>query len=339
LSRLKLFDRGEDRSDLESEWESLRRQRADATAELATLKGVLAERVASVQLRERELAEALERVEQREASLASTERRGARVDAVRARIAEARAARAARGDGKERTELEALRAELDRRAAELAAREKALAAPEATATHETSEPVPVSGEEASTEPGDGGGAPAAEQPSATARELSELEQTLAARASELDARESELAEREQTLTARASELEALAAELDARVHPEAPDEVVAAEDPSAADEQARLEATLEELREAERAFARTHSELAARSDALAEREAALAARERRVSAHEALATPDLDALEARIRRLEHGSRGRRASTQTFSDGLRSLEQRGLRPAPPDEPLH
>jgi hypothetical protein len=49
--------------------------------------------------------------------------------------------------------------------------------------------------------------------------------------------------------------------------------------------------------------------------------------------------PGIDELEARIRRLEQGSRRRGASAQTFSDGLRSLEQRGLGPATPDEPLH
>ena len=83
---------------------------------------------------------------------------------------------------------------------------------------------------------------------------------------------------------------------------------------------------------------KTRAELAARSDALAEREAELAARERSLTARESRDQPELDALEARIRRLEQGGRGRGAATQTFSGGLRALEERGLR-ARSDEPLH
>ena len=103
------------------------------------------------------------------------------------------------------------------------------------------------------------------------------------------------------------------------------------------DRLAALEEKLEELREAERAFARTHAELAARSDALSEREAGVAARERAVALQEGPRTPELEALEARVRRLEQSPRGRAASTRTFSDGLRALERRGLRE--PNEPLH
>ena len=107
-----------------------------------------------------------------------------------------------------------------------------------------------------------------------------------------------------------------------------------------ADELAALEAKLAELRAAEQAFARTHAELAARSDALSEQEAALAARERAVAAKESPATPDLEALEARIRRLEQGGRKPSAEPQTFSAGLRALQERGLRSGrSPDEPLH
>ena len=87
------------------------------------------------------------------------------------------------------------------------------------------------------------------------------------------------------------------------------------------DELERLEAKLAELRAAEQAFARTHAELAARSDALAEQEAALAARERALAAAERRATPDLEALEARIRRLEQSGRKHKAEPQTFSAGL------------------
>ena len=104
---------------------------------------------------------------------------------------------------------------------------------------------------------------------------------------------------------------------------------------------ADVERKLAELREAEQAFVRTQHELAARSDAIAEQEAALAARERRLAAKEEPPTsPDLEILEARIRRLEQGGRPRSEEAQTFSAGLRALQDRGLRSnREPDEPLH
>ena len=108
----------------------------------------------------------------------------------------------------------------------------------------------------------------------------------------------------------------------------------------ASDELERIEAKLAELRTAEQAFARTHAELAQRSDALAEQEAKLAARERALATKEGPPAGDLDALEARIRRLEQGGRKREAEPQTFSAGLRALQERGLRGnQASDEPLH
>ena len=108
----------------------------------------------------------------------------------------------------------------------------------------------------------------------------------------------------------------------------------------ASDELKRIEAKLAELRAAEQAFARTHAELALRSDALAEQEAELAARERALAAKEEPPAGNLDALEARIRRLEQGGRKREAEPQTFSAGLRALQERGLRGGQTsDEPLH
>jgi chromosome segregation ATPase len=101
----------------------------------------------------------------------------------------------------------------------------------------------------------------------------------------------------------------------------------------------RIETKLAELRAAEQAFARTHAELAQRSDGLAEREAQLAARERALAAKETPASSDLERLEARIRRLEQGGRKREAEPQTFSVGLRALQERGLRPKQGDQPLH
>jgi hypothetical protein len=100
-----------------------------------------------------------------------------------------------------------------------------------------------------------------------------------------------------------------------------------------------IEAKLAELHEAEAAFARTQAELARRSDALAVREELVAARERAVAAAESSAGTDLAELEARIRRLE-GSSPHEVEAQTFSAGLRALQERGLRSGRmPDEPLH
>jgi chromosome segregation ATPase len=152
---------------------------------------------------------------------------------------------------------------------------------------------------------------------------------------QLEAREAAVSERELAVVTRESELEAQGAassEAPAAAQPEP------AQEPSP-DELARMEAKLAELHEAEQQFARTHAELAARSDALAEREAAVALREQSVSSREPPPAPGLDELEARIRRLER-SRSRTGTTQTFSSGLRALEQRGVRRGePPNEPLH
>jgi len=329
LSRLRSIFEHKAAFDPESEREALQRQRAEATAELAALKRSLAERVANIQLRERELAEAIERVEQREAALAGSDGKGVRVHAIRARLAEAKAARAARGDEKERVALESRRSELDGRAAELAALEEVLAAREAALARAPEHQDDPGGQLAEAE--------APRSPDAT---KAALEQELVARAKELETRESALAEREQVATARTAELDAYAEELEARALPADPKRAVpAAANTTISDELARLEEKLEEVRAAEGAFARTHAELATRSDALAEREASLAARERAATAKEAPAGEELAILEARIRRLEQGGRGRGASTQTFSDGLRSLERRGLKTAGPDEHLH
>jgi hypothetical protein len=49
---------------------------------------------------------------------------------------------------------------------------------------------------------------------------------------------------------------------------------------------------------------------------------------------------DLGALEARIRRLEQGGRKREAEPQTFSSGLRALQERSLRGGQPrDQSLY
>ena len=66
----------------------------------------------------------------------------------------------------------------------------------------------------------------------------------------------------------------------------------------------------------------------------------MAARERAFTEKESPATPELEALDARIRRLEQGGRKPEPEPQTFSAGLRALQERGLRAGrSPDEPLH
>ena len=82
-----LLDRNEEPSDVESEREALRRQRAEAADELEALKRTLSERVACVQQRERELAEALARVEKREQKLVTADGASSRLDSVRLRLA------------------------------------------------------------------------------------------------------------------------------------------------------------------------------------------------------------------------------------------------------------
>jgi chromosome segregation ATPase len=286
-----LRDRSEEPSDLESEREALRRQRAEAAAELETLKRTLAERVTQVQERERELADALARVEKREQKLVAAEERSSRLVAMRLRLAEAKEARAAKHD-------------------------------------EVDGPVPQTESVVPTQSPEAG---------AAAKSLADL-------ARKFEQREAALAERERELEIRRSEVEARAAEL--AVRETALEESVVTtqgaepEPASHPDELERIEARLAELREAEQAFARTQAELAARSDALALREEGLAARERALAAKESPAGADLEALETRIRRLEQGGRHREEEPQTFSAGLRALQERGLRTGrSPEEPLH
>jgi len=310
--------RGHDEpSDAESELEALRRQRRDAETELAGLKRTLSERVAQVQQRERELAAALARVEKREQKLDLSEGRGSRLDSVRLRLAEAKEARAG---------LDARRRQLDEREEALVAGEAVVdgRGVDAVAPTEASAPTPTP----TAEPVDSGAEELDTRVAAladAARVLAEREGAVEARERELHTREAELAEREQALVVEAAPVPA--DEPQPTAHPV---------------ETARVEAKLAELRDAEAAFARTQHELAARSEALSEREAELAARERALEERAAPeATADIDALEARIRRLEQGKSQTRGTEQpTFSSGLRALQERGLRGRPePDEPLH
>lgn len=139
--------------------------------------------------------------------------------------------------------------------------------------------------------------------------------------------DAELATREAALLEREAELDRRRAELDAQ-------------DPAEREE--RIEARLLELREAELQFVKTQAELAARSDRLAEHEQELAARERALGgangrAAELASAVDIEALEARLRRLEQSTTKRGTS---FSAGVRAMQQRGTRPRKePDGPLH
>jgi DNA repair exonuclease SbcCD ATPase subunit len=293
-------------SDVESERDALRRQRIDAASELASLKQALSERVAQVHQRERELADALARVEKREQKLGASDERGSRLDSVRLRLAEAKEGRAA---------LDERRAELDERERQLVAREAALAsggeAPIVT-------PQPPSGPDPAL----------VRELEAREAALDEGERSLAGREAALEARTAELDARDATLTERERERVAPTREPEPEPEPRT-------------EELEQIEARLAELRAAEQAFVRTQHELAARSDALTEREAALAERDRALSTKETPPkAPDLEVLEARIRRLEQGGRIGREEAQTFSSGLRALQDRGLRGnRGPNEPLH
>jgi len=105
------------------------------------------------------------------------------------------------------------------------------------------------------------------------------------------------------------------------------------------EQEARINARLAELKEAERAFLRTQEELAARSEAVAARERLVADREREVDEKEDRAglgptRSELSELESRLRRLE--SSGRAPSTedtQSFAAGLEILRRRGTKRPP------
>jgi chromosome segregation ATPase len=90
---------------------------------------------------------------------------------------------------------------------------------------------------------------------------------------------------------------------------------------------AEIETRLAELREAEKAFLRTHDELAARSEAVTMREELVAQRERELQDRESgWGSADLTELEARLRRLE--SQRTTAQPQGFTGGIRKLQEGG-----------
>jgi hypothetical protein len=199
-----------------------------------------------------------------------------------------------------------------------------------------------------------GAKPSQRQPPQPRRddELAAERRTLETRAAELQRREAALAAREQAVAAREAEppqavssedLDERAVALDARESALNEREAeIRAQDP--AEREARIDARLAELERAELQFVKTQAELAARSDRLAEREQELAARERALDGGRGngdgagpLSSVEIEALELRLRRLEESTARRGTS---FSAGVRSLQQRGVRPRrEPDAPLH
>ena len=143
---------------------------------------------------------------------------------------------------------------------------------------------------------------------------------LAAHAHELTRRERELESRESLLFKMEADLTRRAA--------------AAADTPE--ERLAHIEQRLATLHEAEKAFARTQAELAARSADLSNRAAALADIERsgivEGGGPSIPSRAELAELDERLRRLERETRDATASS-TFGETLRSLEQKGLRGRP------
>jgi hypothetical protein len=165
------------------------------------------------------------------------------------------------------------------------------------------------------------------------------EEALTAREQALAEREARALEQERALDRRAQEL-AAAAKVQQAASGQAPpaprvDEARPEED---AERLARIEARLEELREAEKLFLRTRDELAARSEAVAARERLVAQKERELDEQEDAspwATAELSEVEARLRRLEQQQAQLPPEQPAgFSGGLRKLQQGTTKPPRP-----
>jgi golgin subfamily B member 1 len=185
------------------------------------------------------------------------------------------------------------------------------------------------------------------QPGRSDPALAQEREALQARVAELNRREAAVAERERALAAATpsvtpQELEQRERALAER-EAEAERRLAEIREQDPAEREARIAARLAELEAAELQFVKTQAELAARSDRLAEREQELASRERAQGGNggdtaERISIVDVEAIEARLRRLEQS--GARRGT-SFSDGVRAMQQRGAgRPrGTPDAPLH
>ena len=155
----------------------------------------------------------------------------------------------------------------------------------------------------------------------------------------LTARESELDERAAELEARAAELAAReqAAEEAEQAAPRSPRRPIRRRPPTSSSGSRRSWPS--SARRSRRSSAPSTS-WPPEVDALTEQEAACEARARARGGGFPAPPAELELLEARIRRLEQGGRSRADEAQTFSAGLRALQQRGLLTnREPDEPLH
>jgi DNA repair exonuclease SbcCD ATPase subunit len=166
----------------------------------------------------------------------------------------------------------------------------------------------------------GGGGAAVKLPAGAESALSHAQVGLAAHAQELTKKEAELAAREKAIVKLETELARRAA-----------GEIV---DPE--ERLAQIEARLKALQEAEKAFARTQAELAAKSDELTQRETELQEQLGAIGQGAPMAPvpglsrAELADLEDRLERLERETRDN-SIERSFGDGLRRLERRGLRP--------
>ena len=152
-------------------------------------------------------------------------------------------------------------------------------------------------------------------------------------------REAQAREQEQAFERRAQELAAAAqAQQPALEHARPAPPPGSARVDEDAERLTRIEARLEELREAEKLFLRTRDELAARSEAVAARERLVAQKERELDEREDAgpwATAELSEVEARLRRLEQQQTQLPAGqTAGFSGGLRKLQQGTTKPPRP-----
>jgi Skp family chaperone for outer membrane proteins len=152
--------------------------------------------------------------------------------------------------------------------------------------------------------------------------LAHAEVGLAARAQELNRWEDELAARERRIVREEAEIARKSGALDTEAR------------------LAQIETRLTALQEAEKAFARTQAELAAQSEDLARREKILLDQLREgaldlelVGGSSVMSRAELVELDERLRRLEQQTR-RATEDRTFTDGLRTLERRGVSGMPP-----
>jgi len=242
----------------------------------------------------------------------------------------------------ERQALRAQHAALEDLKRQLAERVDAVRERELELHHVLSEAASAPGEPRPVLPPRRSLTPAAEDDEDTgeaALATKQREEALAARERAVAEREAQAREQEQALERRAQELAAAAqAQQPALEHARPAPPPGSARVDEDAERLTRIEARLEELREAEKLFLRTRDELAARSEAVAARERLVAQKERELDEREDAgpwATAELSEVEARLRRLEQQQTQLPAGqTAGFSGGLRKLQQGTTKPPRP-----